>query len=73
MTRYAVLSKANEVINIILTDNKEQSEIDLNCSLADADAANGAVFGWVWDGERYNPPTPPAEMLEELAEEPAAE
>lgn len=73
MTRYAVLNKDNEVINIILTDNKEQSEIDLDCNLVDADAANGAVFGWIWDGEKYSPPTPPAEMLEELVEEPVTE
>jgi len=69
MGKYAVLDNANRVINIILTEDKDQSEIDIGLKLVDADSANGAVFGWIWDGNSFLPPTPPAAMLEEISGE----
>jgi hypothetical protein len=49
MANYAVMS-GNTVSNVIVTDDKEQSEKDLNCTLIEI--TEGGI-GWTWDGTKF--------------------
>jgi hypothetical protein len=52
MANYAVMS-GNTVSNVIVTDDKEQGEKDLNCTLIEI--TEGGI-GWIYDGEKFNAP-----------------
>jgi hypothetical protein len=49
MANYAVMS-GDTVINVIVTDDKEQGEKDLNCTLIEM--TDGGI-GWIYDGEKF--------------------
>ena len=61
MATFAVINKKNEtlytVINVIVTDNKEQAENDLNVTLVEYTPENPAAIGWDFDGTNFIPPT----------------
>jgi hypothetical protein len=48
MATFAVMSE-NEVTNIIVADNKEQSEQDLGVTLIEFTQENPAAIGWTYD------------------------
>ena len=48
MATFAVMSE-NEVTNVIVTDNKEQSEQDLGVTLIEFTQENPAGIGWTYD------------------------
>jgi hypothetical protein len=53
MANYAVMSD-NTVVNVIVTDDKEQGEKDLNCTLIEI--TDGGI-GWIWDGTKFIDPS----------------
>jgi hypothetical protein len=55
MATFAMMS-GMAVQNVIVTDNKEQSEKDLNCVLIEYTPEKPAYIGWTWDGENFVPP-----------------
>ena len=59
MATYAIVI-SGIVDNIILTEDKEQSEIDLGCKLIEYTPENPAGIGWTYDEEtgRFTPPEP---------------
>jgi carbonic anhydrase len=60
MATFAVINKKDEtlytVINVIVTDNKEQAESDLNVTLVEYTPENPAAIGWDFDGTNFIPP-----------------
>lgn len=60
MNKYIVI-KGNVVENIIVTDNKEQSEQDLFCILIPITKDLVFGIGWYWDGTNFIPPEEPTE------------
>ena len=52
MANYAVMS-GDTVSNIIVTDDKEQGEKDLKCTLIEI--TQGGI-GWTWDGTKFVDP-----------------
>lgn len=55
MATFAMMS-GMAVQNVIVTDDKEQSEKDLNCVLIEYTPEKPAYIGWIWDGENFVPP-----------------
>lgn len=57
MANYAMMN-GNSVGNIIVADNKEETEILLNCVLIEITPENPAGMGWTYDFEtgKFNPP-----------------
>lgn len=62
MANYAVMS-GDTVSNIIVTDNKEQGEKDLKCTLIEI--TQGGI-GWTWDGTKF---VDPDEVINEVSPE----
>ena len=54
MANYAVMN-GNTVSNVIVTNDKEQSEKDLNCTLIEITTEGG--IGWNWDGTKFIDPS----------------
>ena len=50
MATYAMMS-GNIVSNIIVADNKKETEIALNCVLIKFTKDNPAAIGWIYDPE----------------------
>jgi hypothetical protein len=50
MATYAMMS-GNIVSNIIVADNKEETEAALNCVLIEYTSENSAGIGWTYDFE----------------------
>ncbi len=76
MANFAVLDANGRVTNIIVTENKEQSEQDLGCVLIESTSDNVAAIGLFWDGASFiqPPQTPQPEIVEEpVVEEPVSE
>lgn len=57
MANYAMMN-GNSVGNIIVADNKEETEILLNCVLIEITPENPGGIGWTYDFEtgKFNPP-----------------
>jgi hypothetical protein len=71
MGNFAVLDNNNQVVNIIVTDNKEQSEQDLNAVLVESTEENVAAIGFIWNGSSFMPvPIPPIDLPEIVEETP---
>lgn len=68
MPTFAMMG-GNVVSNIIMADNKEETEAALNCTLIEYTPENPAGIGWTYDEEtgKFSPP-PPAPTVEELDE-----
>lgn len=68
MPTFAMMG-GNTVSNIIMADNKEETEAALNCTLIEYTPENPAGIGWTYDEEtgKFNPP-PPQPAQEELDE-----
>ena len=62
MANYAVMS-GNTVSNVIVTDDKEQGEKDLRCTLIEI--TQGGI-GWIYDGEKF---IDPSEVIDEVTPE----
>lgn len=58
MNRY-IMIKGSQVVNIIVTDNKEESEQDLLCTLIPITEDLVFDIGWSWDGTNFIPPEEP--------------
>lgn len=50
MATYAMMA-GNSVTNIIVADDKEATEVALNCTLIEYTAENPAGIGWIYDSE----------------------
>ena len=55
MAIFAVVS-GNSVTNVIVADDKEETEKALNVTLIEITSANPAGIGWTYDGEKFNQP-----------------
>jgi len=55
MATFAMMS-GNSVSNIIVADNKEETEKALNCVLIEFTTENPAGIGWTWDGSKFIEP-----------------
>jgi hypothetical protein len=57
MATYAMMS-GNVVSTIIVADNKEETELALNCTLVEYTPENPAGTGWTYDNTtgRFTPP-----------------
>jgi len=55
MATFAMMS-GNSVSNIIVADNKEETEKALNCVLIEFTTKNPAGIGWTWDGSKFIEP-----------------
>ncbi len=70
MKTFAIVT-SNTVSNIIMADNKEETELALNCVLIEYTTDNPAGIGWTYDVEsgRFIGPPLLLEMPEEAVEE----
>ena len=57
MATYAVVT-GNVVSNVILADNKEETEQALGVTLIEYTPDNPAGIGWTYDGVSFTPPVP---------------
>ena len=55
MATFAMMS-GNSVSNIIVADNKEETEKALNCVLIEFTTENPTGIGWTWDGSKFVEP-----------------
>lgn len=55
MATFAMMS-GNSVSNIIVADNKEETEKALNCVLIEFTTENPAGINWTWDGSKFIEP-----------------
>lgn len=58
MAIYAMI-QGNMVTNIIVTEDKEQSEKDLNTTLVEITSENSGGIGWFYDAETGKFVAPP--------------
>jgi hypothetical protein len=74
MATYAILN-GNTVSNVIVADNKEETEAALSCVLVEYTDENPASIGWIYNGVNFVAPvvveTVLEEVIEETVEEPA--
>jgi hypothetical protein len=54
------------VTNIISTDNKEQTEMDLHCTLVEMTKDIVFGIGWFWDGAQFVNPNPDEILNQEV-------
>lgn len=55
MKTFAMLINGT-VVNVITSDNKEETEKALNCVLVECVDGVSVGVGWVYDNESFNPP-----------------
>jgi hypothetical protein len=63
MNKY-IMIKGSQVVNIIVTDDKEKSEQDLFCTLVPVAEDLDFGIGWYWNGNTFTPPEEP-DIIEE--------
>lgn len=73
MKHFAVLNGNNEAINLIVSESKEIAEEVIGMTCQEYNPEEFIAIGFQWDGEKFNPPPMPPEMVEELAQQAAAE
>ena len=56
--------KGSQVVNIIVTDDREKSEQDLFCTLIPITEDLVFDIGWYWDGNTFTAPEEP-DIIEE--------
>lgn len=64
MATYAVMA-GSTVSNVIVADNKEETEAALNCTLVEYTVENPAGIGWTYDGKKFTPPVEEAVSIPE--------
>jgi hypothetical protein len=69
MPTFAMMN-GNTVENIIMADNKEETEAALRCTLVELTAENPAGIGWSYDPETGTFSAPPVVEEEPINEEP---
>ena len=51
-----VMIEGNIAINIIVADDKEETESVLNCTLVELTEGLEYQIGWIWDGTQFTDP-----------------
>ena len=67
MKTFAIVT-SNTVSNIIMADNKEETELALNCVLIEYTADNPAGIGWIYDEATKTFISPEPDTLEQEVE-----
>jgi hypothetical protein len=53
-----IMIEGNIATNIIVADNKEETESVLNCTLVELTDGIEYQIGWIWDGTQFTDPNP---------------
>lgn len=72
MKNFAILNNNNDVINIIVAENKEIAEEITTLKAQEYDPSTLVAIGFNWDGEKFNPPPMPQEMIDDLLKQDAS-
>ena len=69
MKYFAVLNGNNEAVNLIVSESKEIAEEVIGMTCQEYNPEEFIAIGFQWDGEKFNPPPMPPEMIEDLAQQ----